>query len=64
MDDIKLFAKNEKELKILIQRIRIYKQDKGIKFGIECCAMLIMKSGKKTKNERKTIAKSRKNQNA
>ena len=27
MDDIKLFAKNEKELEILIHTVRIYSQD-------------------------------------
>ena len=40
MDEIKLFAKNEKELKTLI-----YSQDIGMEFGIEKYALL-MKSGK------------------
>ena len=35
MDDIKLFAKNEKELETLIHAVRIYSQDIGIEFGIE-----------------------------
>ena len=47
MDDIKLFAKNEKELETLIQTVRIYSQDIGMKFGSEKCAMLVMKSGKR-----------------
>ena len=47
MDDIKLFAKNEKELETLIQTIRIYSQDIGMEFGIEKCALLVMKSGKR-----------------
>ena len=47
MDDIKLFAKNEKELETLIHVVRIYSQDIGMEFGIEKCAMLIMKSGKR-----------------
>ena len=47
MDDIKLFAKNEKELETLIQAVRIYSQDIGMEFGIEKCAMLAMKSGKR-----------------
>ena len=46
MDDIRLFAKNEKELETLIHVVRIYSQDTGMEFGIEKCAMLIMKSGK------------------
>ena len=47
MDDIKLFAKNEKELETLIQAVRIYSQDIGMEFGIEKCVMLVMKSGKR-----------------
>ena len=46
MDDIKLFAKNEKELETLIHAVWIYSQDIGMEFGIEKCAMLVMKSGK------------------
>ena len=45
MDDIKLFAKNEKELETLIHAVRIYCQDIGMGFGIEKCVMLVMKSG-------------------
>ena len=47
MDDIKLFAKNEKELETLIHAVRIDSQDIGMEFGIEKCAMLVMKSGKR-----------------
>ena len=47
MDDIKLFAQNEKELETLIRTVRIYSQDIGMGFGIEKCAMLVMKSGKR-----------------
>ena len=43
---IKLFTKNEKELETLIHAIRIYSQDIVMEFGIEKCAMLVMKSGK------------------
>ena len=46
MDDIKLFAKNERELGTLIHAVRIYSHDIGMEFGIEKCAMLFMKSGK------------------
>ena len=51
MDNIKLFAKNEKELETLIQMVRIYSQDIGMEFGIEKCAILAMKSGKQHKTE-------------
>ena len=46
IDDIKLFARNKKELETLIQTIRIYNQDIGMKFGIVTCSMLIMKSSR------------------
>ena len=48
MDDIKLSAKNEKELETLIQTGRIYSQDIGMEFGQENCAMKIMRSRKNT----------------
>ena len=47
MDDIKLFAKMEKELETLKHTVRIYSLDIGMEFGIEKCAMLVMKSGKR-----------------
>ena len=47
MDDIKLFAKNKKELETLIHTVKIYSQDIGMEFGIEKCALLVMKSGKR-----------------
>ena len=47
MDDIKLLAKNEKELETLIHTVRIYSQDIEMEFGIEKCALLVMKSGKR-----------------
>ena len=50
MDDIKLFAKNEKELETLILRIRIYSQDTGMEFGIEKCALLVHEKWQTTPN--------------
>ena len=47
MDDIKLSVKNEKELKSLIHAVSIYSQDIGMEFGIEKCAMLVMKGSKR-----------------
>ena len=52
MDDIKVFAKNEKELETLIHAVRIYSQDIGMKFGREKCVMLVMKSGKRHMTDR------------
>ena len=47
MDNIKLIAKNEPELKRLKHTVRIYSQNIDIKFSREKCAMLVMKSDKK-----------------
>ena len=38
---------NERELEALIHAVRIYSQDIGMEFGIEKCAMLVVKSGKR-----------------
>ena len=50
MDNIKLFAKNEKELETLIQAVK-YCQDIEMEFGIEKYNILIIKSWKRYKNE-------------
>ena len=47
MDDIKLFARNEKELETQIQRVGIYSYDTEMEFGIKKCAMLAMKREKR-----------------
>ena len=47
MDDIKLFAQNKREMETLIKAETVYSRDIGIEFGIEKCAMQIMKSGKR-----------------
>ena len=51
MDDIKLSAKNEKELETLIHTVRIYSQDIGMEFGIEKCVKLVMKSVKQYRTD-------------
>ena len=63
MGDIKIIAKNEKELEALIQTIRIYNQNIRMEFGIEKCAMLIIKSGKREQTEGIELPKSGKKQN-
>ena len=52
IDDIKLFAKNEKELETLVQAVIIYSQDIGMEFSIEKWTTLIMKSGKRQMTKR------------
>ena len=46
MDDLKLFAKNEKAIDSLVQTVRIFSDDIGMKFGLEKCAAMTMKRGK------------------
>ena len=46
MDDINIFAKNEKKFKSLIWTIRIFSEDVGMKFGIEKSTMIIIKNRK------------------
>ena len=53
--DDKLFAKNEKQLEIFIQEMRIYSQDLRMKFGIEKRVILIIRSGKQHMTERKEL---------
>ena len=52
IDDIKRFAKNEKESETLIKTLRKYSQDIGMEFGIEECTMMVMKSCKRHTTER------------
>ena len=47
MDDIELFAKNEKELGTLIHAVTIYNLDMEMEFGREKCAIVVMKIGKR-----------------
>ena len=44
MDDLKLYAMNEKGVDSLIQTVRVFSEDIGMEFGIEKCAVLVMKS--------------------
>merc|ERR1712015_64093 len=46
MDDLKLYAESEEELDSLIQTVRIISNDIGMEFGLEKCAILILKGGK------------------
>ena len=47
MDDIKLFARYDKELENLMQAMRISSDEIGMEFRIEKYAKLIMKSGRR-----------------
>ena len=61
MDDIKLFAKNEKELETLFQAGRIYRQDIWMEFGIEKMCHASNEKHNTTPDGRNRTTKSRKN---
>ena len=46
MDDLKLYAKNEKRIDTLIKTARVFSDDTRMEFCISKCANLIMKRGK------------------
>ena len=51
MDDLKLYSKSEKTLDSFIQTVRIFSEDIGMQFGIDKCAMLVMKNSIKVKSD-------------
>ena len=51
MDDMKLYGKNVKEINSLVQSVRVFSSDIGMNFGIEKCAVMIMKRGKLIRSE-------------
>ena len=59
--DIKIFAKNEKELETMIQTIRIFSRDKEMEFGIENVACLKRKKEKQLKLQNCPIRKTSEN---
>ena len=48
---VELTTKNEEEVETLIPTVRTYSRDIGMEFGIEKCARLVMKSGKRQLND-------------
>ena len=51
MDDLKLYSKTEKTLDSLIKTVRIFSTDIKMEFGIEKCAILVLKREKVVKSE-------------
>ena len=43
MDDLKLYTRSEKELNSLVETVRIFSKDINMEFGIQKCAMLVLK---------------------
>ena len=46
MDDLKVYGKNYDELDSLVNTIRIISTDIHMEFGVDKCAVLVMKRGK------------------
>ena len=46
MDDLKLYASNEKSFESLIQTVRVFSNDIGMELGVEKSAVLTVKKGK------------------
>ena len=60
IDEVKVFANNEKELDTQIETIRICSKDIRMEFGIEKCAILIRTNRKKRKSGRNRTVRIRK----
>ena len=51
MDDIKLYAKKERDIDSLIHLTRVYSNDIGMTFGIKKCGKLILNRGSMVKTD-------------
>ena len=51
MDDLKQYSKKEKALDSLVQKVRIFRTDIEKEYGIESCAVLVLKRGTVVKSE-------------
>ena len=46
MDDLKLYAKNDKEIDALVNTVRIFSEDINMQFGLDKCAKVNINNGK------------------
>ena len=51
MDDLKLYAKSERELDLLIHTVRIFSDDDGMLFDLDKCAVWDLKRGNTIRTE-------------
>ena len=51
MDDLKVYGKSEREMEALVELVRVYSNDIGMEFGIDKCAVLVIKRGVKVRTE-------------
>jgi len=47
MDDLKLYGKDREEVEKLVEVVHVFSRDIGMEFGLDKCAVLTMKAGKK-----------------
>ena len=52
MDDLKMYAKTERKLDLFIQTMGIFSDDVSMVFGLDKCAVLVMKRQKIVRTER------------
>ena len=52
MDDLKIFAKSEREVNGLVSTVQILSNDIGMEFGIKKCGVLVLERGKVVSSER------------
>ena len=45
MDELNLYASNEKSLEVLIETVHVFSNGIGMEYGVEKCAVLTMKKG-------------------
>ena len=46
MDDLKLYGRNDKQLDTMIYKVRIFRADIRVEFGIDKRGVMVMKRGK------------------
>ena len=46
MDDLKLYGKSKEDMETLMNTVRVFSDDIGMQFGIDKCAITVMKRGK------------------
>ena len=55
MDNLKLYGKNENEIKRLVSTVEVFTQDIGMEFSIKKCGVIIMNRGKVKSTDRKKL---------
>ena len=51
MKDFKLYGKSKNQVDTLLQPVRVVNEDIKMEYGIEKCAVLVMKRGKLVKSD-------------